>query len=1193
MAVRPYHEHGYVHLDLKPANMLILPETKDQILLIDFDTVHSIDELHAETAPFLCFSNNYSAPELRLGYAKKISPATDIYSIGAIAYKKITGCDLDREHTSPQQRYSFAELKQGHPDFPPLFWQKLTSFLKRTLAPSRHSRYQEIAGPFLEDLDQLIELSRPDQTVLISNFAYHNDYFLGREGELDQIERVLQEHNALFLHGMGGIGKSELARQYAWSHQAEYDTILFLSCKAKLKETLADDEGLGITHFQQGNDEATEAYYRRKLSKLKEVCHKRCLIILDNLADEDLQLEEILSCPAQFIITSRLDMTDWNYVQIEVGPLPTLQEQLALFKKYNPLAYGDAEQKTIADLISFVDGHTMTIELLAKQLRMSRMAPSLLAERFLASEGISNAAVTSVRHRKDCSLNKGSVFHHLHMLFTLSGFSEKERIALEVLLLLGGIHMEQSTFCQWCHISPETIRHLLNRGWIKTDDKDKLYLHQIILDLAYTVLSPNATDLQHVLAHVNNRVSKSFSTAYERRIYMRICQTIFQRLNGTTARLIRLYWLFCQYIRKDEQHKAGSVCLNHITLDMQIEDEDISAQFAFMAEKFWSDALLRLDNLPGTVITHDLKKEVLAALAELYDPDNFALGLVSDAIGDTTKKFACQEQLSQLEESESSALHLHTSQAYTDAGDYYLGRGEYGKAIGHYQKGLHSGECAEFILPRLGEAQERSGQLEPALSTYEQLLALDQTHGPLVPISADYLNLYRIEAALHHQEKARDYVQRYLNSAAEEAEADPSPYRLNQLGRSLLVAREINYGRGDVDTTIDKLCTTHLDSLLQERTSLDLLQHYVRLLADQHRWRELAATLQHMSTLWLNEHPAITDEEFHKLVFIIEQSLPVVRTHMPAVKDECLYWLACLYKNQGEASCEATPLLHRARDLYEQAYALACQNRGEQALLAMQITGQLVELFEALHDDSHAVLCRNRCNYFALAQAQAETATYEQAAQAWLQAAASYKACQKYDAADRCYHALADQGLPDCTQENSCKLYLDGLIAALANASAAGNEQVAHTYAMSFQTSLLRLITEYRPAWCDLCLTRNYYAKGTRTSLPTLAESAITCLLFSLWLTTMAGATLPDVTSIMEFSDFSPLDKMKRIVSCLQSPDEIRNGDEILSLTEQLKEYCQESLYDDIIEGCSTIEQLIEQNVFYFPPIPEIAKKHP
>ena len=59
-------------------------------------------------------------------------------------------------------------------------------------------------------------------------------YFTGREQELTEIHRALSQEDGrhvVVLHGMGGIGKTQMTVAYATRHQKEYSAIFWLNCK--------------------------------------------------------------------------------------------------------------------------------------------------------------------------------------------------------------------------------------------------------------------------------------------------------------------------------------------------------------------------------------------------------------------------------------------------------------------------------------------------------------------------------------------------------------------------------------------------------------------------------------------------------------------------------------------------------------------------------------------------------------------------------------------------------------------------------------------------------------------------------------------------------------------------------------------------------------------------------------------------
>lgn len=92
LALQEAHDCGIIHRDLKPAN--IMRNTKGQPVLMDFGLARHIDSEENDLTKdgALLGTPAYMSPEQIRGTSREIGPATDIYSLGVVMYRLLTGC---------------------------------------------------------------------------------------------------------------------------------------------------------------------------------------------------------------------------------------------------------------------------------------------------------------------------------------------------------------------------------------------------------------------------------------------------------------------------------------------------------------------------------------------------------------------------------------------------------------------------------------------------------------------------------------------------------------------------------------------------------------------------------------------------------------------------------------------------------------------------------------------------------------------------------------------------------------------------------------------------------------------------------------------------------------------------------------------------------------------------------------------
>ena len=132
--------------------------------------------------------------------------------------------------------------------------------------------------------------SHPIQRARFLNLPFHrNPYFTGREEVFEQLHRSLHQHHTSALvqaiTGLGGVGKTQTAVEYAYRYQHEYDTILWVSAESP-EALIADYTRLAHLLALLEREEKEQLLVTQTVIRWMET-QEHWLLILDNVEDLD------------------------------------------------------------------------------------------------------------------------------------------------------------------------------------------------------------------------------------------------------------------------------------------------------------------------------------------------------------------------------------------------------------------------------------------------------------------------------------------------------------------------------------------------------------------------------------------------------------------------------------------------------------------------------------------------------------------------------------------------------------------------------------------------------------------------------------------------------------------------------------------------------------------------------------------
>jgi hypothetical protein len=179
VALDSAHQAGVVHRDLKPQNVFLLDDTIGDgpaVRLLDFGISRLLDDESPLTRPaWVLGSPGFLAPEQARGALDRIGPHSDVFALGAIAYRMLTG-----QRAFPARDMTGAVFEAIHAEPPPPsavrpeLGHAVDAVFTLALAKAIESRYRR-PSDFTRDLALALDGALPESVAQRARAATSRD----------------------------------------------------------------------------------------------------------------------------------------------------------------------------------------------------------------------------------------------------------------------------------------------------------------------------------------------------------------------------------------------------------------------------------------------------------------------------------------------------------------------------------------------------------------------------------------------------------------------------------------------------------------------------------------------------------------------------------------------------------------------------------------------------------------------------------------------------------------------------------------------------------------------------------------------------------------------------------------------------------------------------------------------------------
>ena len=552
----------------------------------------------------------------------------------------------------------------------------------------------EIALKVLADeVAELRESSGPPKPELVSKLISTSSAFIGREAEIAKIREAFGRGNTVFVTGIGGIGKTEICREYAYRCMSSEQKVAWLTFSGSTRATVSS--GLEFRNLDDSSMDEDERF----TAKVRWIPND-ALIVVDNYVQEE-DMADLLSLPCRVLVSTRmLDGAD----SVVIEPLPEDEAFGLLRSRVHPELRGwaDGNREELMKVLSGMERLTVMIPLIAGIINERRPDPKSLASDILGQAG-------KVTLTKDGRTERTDIIGHLRALMGRSELSDGEKDILRVMSMAppGGIRSDLLE--DLAGIDSDNAHRLIGLGLVRNEyGGDGIFrsIHPLVAEFIRADYPPAFADGDLCRDYAENLSKRTKGISNSARIsdlglYVGAVVSAAEALKGCGDYALTSSCLntFSTGLSKYGMHReALSLALEelriveaHMTEDLPsiaISYNNIGGEYSYLG-----DHGKALDyRLKALEIREKALPEGHPSIATSYNN----IGVEYSHIGDHEKALEYYLKALEIREKALPEGHPDVATSYSNIGGEYSYLGDHGKALEYRLKAL---EIREKALP--------------------------------------------------------------------------------------------------------------------------------------------------------------------------------------------------------------------------------------------------------------------------------------------------------------------------------------------------------------------------------------------------------------------------------------------------------------------------------------------------------------